>query len=100
HVIGTQDHRRRDRYPQGLRSLQIDDEFEFRGFFHWKGRRPRAIRDLVDISRSAPGHAPRTGTEFHQSAAAHALADLEDGGEALLHDEFHDAWQLVAAQRP
>src|SRR5438067_2188721 len=33
------------------------------------------------------------------SATAHALAHLEDGRQALLHDELHYARQLIAAQR-
>src|SRR5215467_12632918 len=56
HLIRSQQQRLRDRQPQRLRGLHVDDEFELGGLLDGKIAGLGSFEDLVDENRCTPPH--------------------------------------------
>jgi hypothetical protein len=54
HMVRPQQDRLRDREPQGLRRLEVDDQLKLGGLFHGKVGGLRAFENLVDVGRGPP----------------------------------------------
>src|SRR5215831_9066142 len=90
-LIGGREDRLRDREPERLGRLEVDDELELGGLLDWQVGGLSALEDLVhvaggateDVSRVHPiGHQT---PEFHHFPPGEAAWEPSPGGEA--HDE-------------
>jgi hypothetical protein len=45
-----------ERDPERLGGLEVDDQLEFHGLFHWEIARLVALQDLIHVVRRAPKH--------------------------------------------
>src|SRR4030095_7418895 len=54
HLVRPQQHRLRDREPERLGRLGVDDQLEFSRLLHGEVSRLRALQDLVYVGRGAP----------------------------------------------
>ena len=54
HLVGPQQHRLRNRQPEGLRRLEVDDQLELGGLLDGEIGRLGALEDLVHVSGRAP----------------------------------------------
>src|SRR5438132_7531741 len=65
YLVRPQQQRLRNRQPEGLGGLEIDDQLELRGLLHRKIRRFRAPEDFVHISGRTPGQVQEMRTVGH-----------------------------------
>src|SRR6266478_3323284 len=64
HLVGAHQKRLRDRQPEGLRRLEVEDQFKFRWLLDWQIRGFGTLQNLVHVQGAPPeqvGHARAVG---------------------------------------
>src|SRR5215831_8687781 len=56
HLVRPLQQRRRDREPEGLGRLEVDEELKLGGLLDWEVARFRTAKNLVDERRRATGY--------------------------------------------
>src|SRR6266508_739258 len=67
-LVSPHQQRLRDRHPQRLRGLEVDDEFEFSGLLDRQIARLGTFEDFVYVARGASGHRVEVRSIAEQSA--------------------------------
>src|SRR4029453_14451052 len=80
HLVRPLKERRRDRQAQGLDSLEVDDQFDFRNLLDRQVGRLLALEDTagVDANQTVPFR--QTATVAHHSTGGGEVATLIDSG--------------------
>src|SRR5216117_4012868 len=94
HLTRAHEQRRRDRQPQGLRTLQIDDQFEFRGLLDGEVARLCTLEDLVDEGSSAPEPGDEVRAEGNEAAAVDIAAQGVDRWQSIVRGKRGDSPHL------
>src|SRR5262245_14943994 len=83
-------HVRRNRDPDLLRCLQVDDELKFCRLLNWKISRLGAFQDFVYVGGGAAEQVRKTHSVKHQTTRVDKLAVWIDCWEPVLRREVHD----------
>src|SRR6266540_4482209 len=76
-LVGTGQHRLRNRQPDRLGGFEIDDQLELRRLLHGKVCRLRALEDLVHVDGRALVDILAVRVVAHQAAGLHEVPSLE-----------------------
>jgi hypothetical protein len=76
--VGPRQHRRRDRQPEGLGGLQIDDHFELGGPLDRQVGGLRTLEDLVHESNITPRKLISAGLQGHETPGIRKSSGLVD----------------------
>src|SRR5689334_7157290 len=94
HLVRLQEQLLRNRQPDRLRSLQVDDELDLRGLLDGEVGGLRALEYLVDIRGCPIVMCPVVLSVAHQSAGLDESTAPEHRGQALLRGELRDPARL------
>src|SRR5262249_31448457 len=88
--IRSHQDRRRNREPQSLRGLQVDDQLERLRLLHGEIAWPSAFQDLVDVGGRAAKQLGEARAVGHQATGHSVLFDLKDRGQSRAGGELYD----------
>src|ERR1700730_1082160 len=94
HLIRSLQERGRDRQPEGIGGLEVNDQLELRRLLNGKINGLRPLQDLVDIQCPLPVHVIETRAVGHEGARMSVLRDPADGGKLALESKFGDLCSL------
>src|ERR1700704_1475419 len=100
HLVRPAQHRWRDRQTKGLRSLQIDGQFECLRPFYRHFARLRALQDLAHVSATASsglGHARPIGQE---TTGLDKLREHGHSGDPFFADEGPELHSVTVGEGP
>src|SRR5438445_11627527 len=80
YLIRPQQERLRDREPQSLRGLEIDDQLELRCLLHRQIGGLGAVQELDDKCCRSPVQIRDIDAEGHEATEGHRLAEDENRG--------------------
>jgi hypothetical protein len=84
HVVRAPQHRRRDREPERLRGLQIDDQLELRWLFDGEVGRLGASENLVHVDCGAPLEPPDVRPIGQETIGIGKFSEVINCGQASL----------------
>ena len=82
--VRSPEDRRRDRQPERLRGLEVDDELKFRGLLDGEVSGLRTIENLVHLGCRAPKQILRLYAVSHQAAGVRKLREWIHSRQSLL----------------
>src|SRR5262245_65395173 len=88
HLIRPRQERRRDREPERLRGLEVDDEFELRRLFDRQECGTCPPENLVHEDRATGKEVWKVDTIRHEPTGLHKILRLVGGGDSVLRCEF------------
>src|SRR5713101_3294179 len=95
HLIRTHQQRRRDRQPECLRGLQIDDEVELCRLLHGQVCRLGALQDSVNVDCSTSFHLGSIYSIGHEATWLDEILELIDCGDPVRGRKIDDLQNYV-----
>src|SRR5262249_53383851 len=88
HLIRPRQQRGRDRQPEGLGSLEVDDQLELRGLLDGQVARLGTFQNLVHIRGGAPVQVGNVHAVRHKPPSLYKIALVVHDGKPLLYRKF------------
>src|SRR5258708_6305910 len=88
-LVRAGEQRIRDRDPQGLGRLQVDDQYRLRRLLHRKIRRLLAFENTACVAAQKPLVFVLIRAETDESARLHSPLNVEEGGQPVTRRDSH-----------
>src|SRR6266481_2756098 len=90
HLVRAREERLRNRQPQRLRGLEIDNQLELRRLLHGQVARLGTAQDFVDVGSGAPELVRQARPIGHEKAGLRERSPDRNARQAVLYEQLGD----------